>query len=69
MQELSNAYVTDGRGICGRPPLGDAARQLIAIQVDAGVLEQLRKEARRQGRGVDVPHRSYVQVNAPNVDE
>jgi uncharacterized protein (DUF4415 family) len=30
----------------GRPPLGDTARQLIAIRVDAGVLEQFRKEAR-----------------------
>lgn len=35
----------------GRPPLGDAARQLIAIRVDAGVLEQFRKEARRRGIG------------------
>ena len=35
----------------GRPPLGDAARQLIAIRVDATVLEQFRKEARRRGIG------------------
>ena len=35
----------------GRPPLGDAARQLIAIRVDAGVLERFRKEARRRGIG------------------
>lgn len=35
----------------GRPPLGDAARQLIAIRVDAGVLEQFRKEAKRRGIG------------------
>lgn len=35
----------------GRPPFGDAARQLIAIRVDAGVLEQFRKEARRRGIG------------------
>jgi uncharacterized protein (DUF4415 family) len=35
----------------GRPPLGDAARQLIAIRVDAGVLEQFRKEARRRRIG------------------
>ena len=35
----------------GRPPLGDAPRQLIAIRVDAGVLEQFRKEARRRRVG------------------
>jgi uncharacterized protein (DUF4415 family) len=35
----------------GRPPLGDAPRQLIAIRVDAGVLDQFRKEARRRGVG------------------
>jgi uncharacterized protein (DUF4415 family) len=35
----------------GRPPLGDAARRLIAIRVDAGVLEQFRKEARRRRIG------------------
>ena len=32
----------------GRPPLGDTPRQLIAIRVDPGVLEQFRKEARRR---------------------
>jgi uncharacterized protein (DUF4415 family) len=35
----------------GRPPLGDAPRQLIAIRVDAGVLDQFRKEARRRHVG------------------
>ena len=35
----------------GRPPLGATARQLIAIRVDAGVLEQFRKEARRRRVG------------------
>ena len=35
----------------GRPPLGDAPRQLIAIRVDAGVLDQFRKEARRRRVG------------------
>ena len=33
----------------GRPPLGDRARQLIAIRVDPGVLD--RKEARRRRVG------------------
>ena len=35
----------------GRPPLGETARQLIAIRVDVGVLEQFRKEARRRRVG------------------
>jgi uncharacterized protein (DUF4415 family) len=35
----------------GRPPLGDERRQLIAIRVDAGVLDQFRKEARRRRVG------------------
>ncbi len=35
----------------GRPPLGDRARQLIAIRVDPDVLETFRKEARRRRVG------------------
>ncbi len=35
----------------GRPRLGDEPRQLIAIRVDPGVLEQFRKEARRRRVG------------------
>ena len=35
----------------GRPPLGNEPRQLIAIRVDPGVLEQFRKEARRRRVG------------------
>ena len=35
----------------GRPPLGDEPRQLIAIRVDAAVLDRLRKEARRRRVG------------------
>ena len=35
----------------GRPPLGETARQLIAIRLDAKVLAQFRKEARRRGVG------------------
>ena len=35
----------------GRPPLGDRARQLIAIRVDPDVLERFRKEARRRRVG------------------
>ena len=35
----------------GRPPLGDQARQLIAIRVDPDVLETFREEARRRRVG------------------
>jgi uncharacterized protein (DUF4415 family) len=35
----------------GRPPLGDEPRRLIAIRVDAGVLDEFRKEARRRRVG------------------
>jgi uncharacterized protein (DUF4415 family) len=35
----------------GRPPLGDEPRQLIAIRLDPGVLDQFRKEARRRRVG------------------
>jgi uncharacterized protein (DUF4415 family) len=35
----------------GRPPLGDEPRQLIAIRIDPGVLDQFRKEARRRRVG------------------
>jgi len=35
----------------GRPPLGDRARQLIAIRLDAAVLDTFRKEARRRRVG------------------
>ena len=35
----------------GRPPLGDAARQLIAIRLDPAVLARFRKEAKRRSVG------------------
>ena len=35
----------------GRPPLGNEPRRLIAIRVDARVLDQFRKEARRRKVG------------------
>jgi uncharacterized protein (DUF4415 family) len=35
----------------GRPPLGDGARQLIAIRLDAHVLRALRREAERRSLG------------------
>jgi uncharacterized protein (DUF4415 family) len=35
----------------GRPPLGDAARRLIAIRVDPDVLDRFRTEAKRRKIG------------------
>ena len=35
----------------GRPPIGDAARQLIAIRLDPDVLKRLRAEAKRHNVG------------------
>ena len=35
----------------GRPPLGDEPRQLIAIRIVPGVLDEFRKEARRRRVG------------------
>ena len=35
----------------GRPPIGDEARQLIAIRLDARVLATFRREAKRRGVG------------------
>lgn len=35
----------------GRPPLGAEARRLIAIRIDAQVLDAVRREARRRGLG------------------
>jgi uncharacterized protein (DUF4415 family) len=35
----------------GRPPLGNEARQLIAIRLDSGVLDAFRKEADRRKVG------------------
>jgi uncharacterized protein (DUF4415 family) len=48
--EASTAQLRAMRRV-GRPPLGDAPRQLIAIRIDAGVLSQFRKEARRRRMG------------------
>ncbi len=35
----------------GRPPLGAAARRLIAIRIDPRVLDAVRREAKRRGLG------------------
>ena len=48
--DASTAQLSSMRRV-GRPPLGDAPRRLIAIRVDAGVLQQFRKEARRRHVG------------------
>ena len=56
MPKRSGSSARDARAAAsvrrvGRPPLGDEPRQLIAIRVDAGVLDQFRKEARRRRVG------------------
>ena len=48
--EASDAQLRAMRRV-GRPPLGDAARRLIAIRVDPEVLDRFRKEARRKKVG------------------
>jgi uncharacterized protein (DUF4415 family) len=48
--ELSNVQLGAMRRV-GRPPLGDEARHLIAIRLDAAVLESLRREARHRSVG------------------
>ena len=48
--EASNEQLRGMRRV-GRPPLGGAARQLIAIRVDPDVLERFRKEAQRRKVG------------------
>lgn len=51
--DIPDASATQLRAMrrVGRPPLGEAARQLIAIRLDAQVLARFRKEARRRGVG------------------
>ena len=48
--EASPAQLRTMRRV-GRPPIGDAARQLIAIRLDPDVLKRLRAEARRHEVG------------------
>ena len=48
--ELTVVQLANARRV-GRPPLGRAARELIAIRVDADVLRSLRVEATRAGIG------------------
>lgn len=47
---LSAAQLSSMRRV-GRPPLGTQPRKLIAIRLDADVLDLFRKEARRQRVG------------------
>jgi uncharacterized protein (DUF4415 family) len=47
----SSAQQLKGMQRVGRPPLGDKPRQVIAIRVDPGVLDQFRREARRRRVG------------------
>jgi uncharacterized protein (DUF4415 family) len=48
--DLSPQHLKAMRSV-GRPSLGDEPRELIAIRVDAGVLAEFRKEARRRRVG------------------
>lgn len=48
--EASNGQLRAMRRV-GRPPLGDRARQLIAIRLDPAVLARFRKEAKRRSVG------------------
>jgi uncharacterized protein (DUF4415 family) len=50
LPEASDEQLTAMRRV-GRPPLGDSARRLIAIRVDADVLERFRREAKRRRIG------------------
>ena len=50
LQEASREQLKRMRRV-GRPPLGAEPRHLIAIRVDPGVLDQVRREARRRGVG------------------
>jgi uncharacterized protein (DUF4415 family) len=49
----------------GRPPLGDEPRQLIAIRVDPGVLDQFRKEARRRRVGYQTLINEVLAAHVP----
>jgi uncharacterized protein (DUF4415 family) len=48
--EASHAQLRAMRRV-GRPPLGAAARRLIAIRIDPQVLDAVRREAKRRGLG------------------
>src|SRR5262245_39918092 len=48
--EASRAQLRAMRRV-GRPPLGTAARRLIAIRIDPHVLDAVRREAKRRGLG------------------
>jgi len=48
--EVSSAQLGAMRRM-GRPPLGAAARRLIAIRIDPQVLGAVRREAKRRGLG------------------
>jgi uncharacterized protein (DUF4415 family) len=53
--EASEAQLKAMRRV-GRPPLGTEARRLIAIRIDAQVLQAVRQEAKRRG----LPYQSLI---------
>ena len=48
--EASDAQLRATRRV-GRPPLGEAARRLIAIRIDPQILKEVKKEAQRRKIG------------------
>jgi uncharacterized protein (DUF4415 family) len=50
ISELTDAQLLSMRRV-GRPPIGEQARQLIAIRVDPKILMLLQAQAKRQGKG------------------
>ena len=48
--EASNKQLRAMRRV-GRPPIGEQARQLIAIRLDPRVIDEFRKEAKRRNVG------------------
>ncbi len=48
--ELSDAQLASMKRV-GRPPIGEEARQLIAIRIDPVVLQKLQDKAKEKGKG------------------
>jgi uncharacterized protein (DUF4415 family) len=63
--ELTDAQLMSMRRV-GRPPIGDQARQLIAIRVDPKILMLLQAQAKRQGKGYQT---LINEILAEHVDE
>ncbi len=51
----------------GRPPLGESARQLIAIRIDPRVLTKVKKEAGRRDIGYQTLINDILAKHAKNI--